>query len=239
VNVSIRSLQDVPTPRQEFLQGTREIAPVLVGTIPFGFVTGVAAVAAGMTPFESIALSMLSFSGIAQLIAAQLVAVQAPVLVTIAAAAVVSLRFLMYSAALSPHLAHLDRRWRMLLSYVMTDQSFAMCVRRFSEPGDIGNRHWHFLGSALTLYFSWQAAVIAGAIAGARVPASWSLDFAVVLCFIALLVPAVKTRADLAAAIVAAAVALAFVGLPYRLALVVASIFGIAAGLALERAHQR
>ena len=60
-----------------------------------------------------------------------------------------------------------------------------------------------------------------------------------VLCFIALLVPAVKTRADLAAAIVAAAVALAFVGLPYRLALVVASIFGIAAGLALERAHQR
>jgi predicted branched-subunit amino acid permease len=182
---------------------------------------------------------MLSFSGIAQLIAAQLVAVQAPVLVTIAAAAVVSLRFLMYSAALSPHLAHLDRRWRMLLSYVMTDQSFAMCVRRFSEPGDIGNRHWHFLGSALTLYFSWQAAVIVGAIAGARVPASWSLDFAVVLCFIALLVPAVKTRADLAAAIVAAAVALAFVGLPYRLALVVASIFGIAAGLALERAHQR
>jgi predicted branched-subunit amino acid permease len=232
-------LQDVPTPRQEFLQGTREIAPVLVGTIPFGFVTGVAAVTAGMTPFESVALSMLSFSGIAQLIAAQLVAVQAPVLVTIAAAAVVSLRFLMYSAALSPHLAHLDRRWRMLLSYVMTDQSFAMCVRRFSEPGDIRNRHWHFLGSALTLYFSWQAAVIVGAIAGARVPADWSLDFAVVLCFIALLVPAVKTRADLAAAIVAAAVALAFAGLPYRLALVVASIFGIAAGLALERAHQR
>lgn len=232
-------MQDLPSPRQEFLDGSREIAPVLVGTIPFGFVTGVAAVSAGMTPLEGIALSVLSFSGIAQLVASQLVAVQAPVLVTIAAAAVVSLRFLMYSAALSPHLAHLDKRWRLLLSYVMTDQSFAMGVRRFSEPGDIRHRHWHFLGSALTLYFSWQAAVVFGVLAGARVPAGWSLDFAVVLCFIALLVPAVKTRADLAAAIIAAAIALAFLGLPYRLALVVASIFGIAAGLAIERAHQK
>ena len=232
-------MQDLPSPRQEFLDGSREIAPVLVGTIPFGFVTGVAAVSAGMTPLEGIALSVLSFSGIAQLVASQLVAVQAPVLVTIAAAAVVSLRFLMYSAALSPHLAHLDKRWRLLLSYVMTDQSFAMGVRRFSEPGDIRHRHWHFLGSALTLYFSWQAAVVFGVLAGASVPAGWSLDFAVVLCFIALLVPAVKTRADLAAAIIAAAIALAFLGLPYRLALVVASIFGIAAGLAIERAHQK
>jgi predicted branched-subunit amino acid permease len=235
----IRFVQEIRSPRREFLDGSREIAPVLVGTIPFGFVAGVAAVAAGMTPFEGVALSVLSFSGIAQLVAVQLIAVQSPVLLTIAAAAVVSLRFLMYSAALSPHLAHLDPRWRVLLSYVMTDQSFAMGVRRLSEPGDRRNRHWHFLGSALTLYFSWQAAVIFGVLAGAQVPASWSLDFAVVLCFIALLVPAVKTRADLAAAVVAAAMALAFVGLPYRLALVIASIAGIAAGMAIERAHER
>ncbi len=219
-------MHDLPTPRQEFLAGSREIAPVLVGTIPFGFVAGVAAIAAGMTPLEGIALSVLSFSGIAQLVASQLVAVQSPAPLAIAAAAIVSLRFLMYSAALSPHLAHLGRGWRLILSYVMTDQSFAMCVRRFSEPGETRHRHWHFLGSALTLYFSWQAAVVFGVLAGARVPASWSLDFAVVLCFIALLVPAVKTRADLAAAVVAAA-------------LVIASLAGIAAGMVLERSHER
>src|SRR5262249_5030534 len=152
--------------------------------------------------------SVLSFSGIAQLIAAQLIAVDSPVIVTVAAAGVVSLRFLMYSAALAPHLAHLDRRWRMLLSYVMTDQSFALAGSGYSEPGDRSQRHWHFLGSAATLYVTWQAAVVIGVVAGAQVPASWSLDFAVVLSFIALLVPAVRTRADLAAAIVAAAVAL-------------------------------
>ena len=212
--------------------------PVLLGTVPFGFVAGVAAVAAGMTAVQGIALSVLSFSGIAQLVASQLIAVHLPVVVTVAAAFVVSLRLLMYSAAIAPQLAHLDRRWRAGLSFLMTDQSFLSAAQRFGAPGDASNRHWHFLGSASTLYVTWQAAVAIGVVAGARIPAEWSLDFAVVLTFIALLVPAVRTRADLAAAIVAAAIALAAAGLPYRLALVAATIGGIAVGFAIEAARR-
>lgn len=213
--------------------------PVLLGTMPFGFVAGVVAVASGLTPWQGLALSLFSFSGIAQLVTCQLLAAKAPLAVVVAGAGVVSLRFVMYSAALAPHLTHLDRRWRALLAFLMTDQSFASTMKRYAEPGESRNAHWHFLGSALTLYAFWQAAVIAGIVAGAQVPASWSLDFAVVLTFIALLVPAVRTRADLAAAIVAAAVALVTAGLPYRLALVVASVAGIGVGLAIERLHAR
>ena len=227
------------TPRAEFLEGCRDIAPMLIGTTPFGFVAGVAAISAGMSAVEGMALSIASFSGIAQLIVAQLIAAKSPLVVTVAAAAVVSLRFVMYSAAISPHLAHLDRRWRALLAFLMTDQSFAMTMKRYAEPGEKRNGHWFFLGSALTLYLSWQAAVAVGIVLGAQVPAEWSLDFAVVLCFIALLVPVVKTRAHLAAALVAAALALAAAGLPYRLALVAASITGIAAGLAVEMLRRR
>lgn len=227
------------TPREELLAGAREIAPVLIGTIPFGFVAGVAAITAGMSPLEGIALSVLSFSGIAQLIAAQLVAAGSPVVVTVAACFVVSLRFLMYSAAMAPHLRHLPLRWRLAMSYLMTDQTFASTVRHLEEPGDRSQRHWRFIGSGLTLYVSWQGAVAAGVLAGAAVPASWSLDFAVVLSFIALLVPAVRSRSDLAAAIVAGAVALVVAGLPYRLSLVVASIAGIGAGMCLELAKER
>ena len=212
---------------------------MLIGTMPFGFVAGVAAIGAGMSAIEAMALSMFSFSGIAQLIVSQLIAAKSPLVVTIAAAAVVSLRFVMYSAALSPHLAHLDRRWRAGLAFLMTDQSFAMTVKRYSDPGGRQHAHWFFLGSALTLYLSWQAAVAVGIVLGAQVPAELSLDFAVVLCFIALLVPVVKTRANLAAALVSAAIALAAAGLPYRLALVVASIAGIGAGLAVEMLHRR
>ena len=195
--------------RREFLAGCRDVSPSLLGLLPFGLVAGIAAVAAGMTPLEGMALSVLSFSGIAQLIVCQLLAADSPIVVMVAAAAVVSLRLVMYSAALAPHLAHLDRHWRALIAFVMTDQSFAMTIARF------------------------------GVLAGARVPASWSLDFAVVLTFIALLVPVVRTRADLAAALVAGSIALAAAGMPYRLSLVIASIAGIGAGLALERLRAR
>jgi predicted branched-subunit amino acid permease len=228
----------IPSPRDEFVAGARDIAPVLLGAIPFGFVAGVAAIASGLTPLEGMALSILSFSGIAQLIVCQLIAADSPVPVVIAAAGVVSLRHMMYSAAISPHLAHLSTRWRSLLAFLMTDQSFVMTVKRFSEPGDARNRHWHVLGNSVTLYVVWQVTVAIGIALGAQIPTTWSLDFAVVLTFIALLVPAVRTRADLAAAIVAAGVALIAAGLPYRLALVVASIAGIAAGLAIERGHR-
>lgn len=228
-----------PDARREFLAGCRDIAPVLVGTVPFGFVAGVAAVGAGMTPLQGIALSLFVFSGIAQLVVAQLVAVHSPVLVTIAAAFVVGLRFLMYSAALSPHLAHLPMRWRVPLTYLMTDQVFGMGVKRYGEAGGHGHRHWHLLGIGITLWAFWQASVVAGAMLGAQVPAAWSLDFVVTLSFLTILVPAVRTRADIAAAVVAGAAALLAAGLPYRLSLVVASLSGIVAGVVVEWRHRR
>ena len=140
-----------PEARREFLAGCRESVPMLAGTVPFGFVAGVASVAAGMTAFESIALSLSTFSGIAQLVTAQLLAAGSPLPVVIVAAVVLSLRHLMYSAALSPHVAHLSVRWRVLMSYLMTDQGFAIGVKRFSEPGDAANREWHYIGFGLTL----------------------------------------------------------------------------------------
>jgi 4-azaleucine resistance transporter AzlC len=245
VNVSSYTFIFSPHPlqiassREEFWAGCREMAPVLLGTIPFGLVAGIVSVASGLTPLQGVALSVLSFSGIAQLVTCQLIAAGSPAPVTVMAAAIVSLRLLMYSAAIAPHLTHLSPRWKLLLSFLMTDQSFAVSVKHFSEPGDARRRHWYFLGAALTLYLFWQAAVIVGVVAGAQVPADWSLDFVVVLTFIALLVPAVRTRADLAAAIVAFGVALAAAGLPYRLSLVVASIGGIAAGMAIELGRRK
>jgi 4-azaleucine resistance transporter AzlC len=228
-----------PAARAEFIAGMREAAPLLAGTVPFGFVAGVACVAAGMSAFATIALSFWAFSGIAQLVTAQLLAAGSPLLVVLVAALVLNLRHLMYSAAFSPHVAHLPTRWRVGMSYLMTDQGFAMGVRRFSEAGDRANREWHFLGASLTLFVTWQASVILGAVAGAQVPADWSLDFVVVLSFISILAPAIRTRADLAAAIVAGAVALIAAGLPWRLSLIAASAAGIAAGVIYERAKVR
>src|SRR5215475_3676494 len=111
--------------RPAFFEGVRDMAPMLVGIIPFGMVCGVGAISAGASPIAALAMSMIMFSGAAQIVAVQLLAADAPFAVIVLSCLVVSLRLLMYSAAMAPHLRQLDQRWRNVLSYVLTDQAFA------------------------------------------------------------------------------------------------------------------
>jgi predicted branched-subunit amino acid permease len=71
------------------------------------------------------------------------------------------------------------------------------------------------------------------------VPDSWSLDFAVPLIFIALVVPAVTDRATLAAAAVAGVVAVGGINLPFNSSLIVAAFVGIVVGLWVESKQHR
>src|SRR5712675_351713 len=106
--------------RPAFFEGVRDMVPTLVGIIPFGMVCGIAAISAGASPFAALAMSAIMFSGAAQIIAAQLLAAGAPLVVIILSCMVVGLRFLMYSAAMAPYLRPLDHRWRNVLSFLLT-----------------------------------------------------------------------------------------------------------------------
>src|SRR5439155_1015450 len=64
-------------------------------------------------------------------------------------------------------------------------------------------RHWFFLGAGATLWTTWQVSTAIGLYVGARIPASWNLEFALPLTFVALVVPAVTDRATAAAAVAA------------------------------------
>ena len=74
-----------------------------------------------------------------------------------------------------------------------------------------------------------------GVFLGAQIPAYWSLDFAIALTFIAIVVPALKDRPNVVVALVAGVIAVAAAGLPYKLGLVVATLVGIMAGVGTAR----
>jgi hypothetical protein len=76
---------------------------------------------------------------------------------------------------------------------------------------------------------------VAGAVGGASIPPAWELEFAAPLVFVALLVPAVRTRPSLVAATVAGVVALLAASAPLQLGLLVGAVAGVAAGLVAER----
>src|SRR5256885_10688735 len=98
--------------RAAFFEGVRDMTPVLIGIVPFGMVCGIAAISAGASPLAAMAMSAIMFSGAAQIIAAQLLAADAPLMVIVLSCLVVGRRFLVYSAAMAPQFRPLDHRWR-------------------------------------------------------------------------------------------------------------------------------
>src|SRR5205814_7972674 len=123
--------------RAAFLEGARDSVPMLIGIVPFGIVCGIGAIAAGASAVAALAMSMIMFSGAAQIIATQLLVAGAPFAVILLSCLVVSLRLLMYSATMAPYLRPLDHRWRNLLSFVLTVQAFAVTLQRFKRSDDL------------------------------------------------------------------------------------------------------
>jgi 4-azaleucine resistance transporter AzlC len=180
-------------------------------------------------------MSAVVFAGSAQFVIAQLVALGTPGLVIFVTAVLVNLRHALYSASLAPYLRHLRPRWQWLLAYLLTDEAYAVAILHYREGKEITHKHWYFLGAGLALWTTWQASTAAGILLGAQIPAEWSLDFTLALTFIAIVVPSLKERADVAAALTGGVTAVLLAGLPYKLGLVTGALLGIAVGVAVDR----
>lgn len=230
-----------PSPCQEFLSGLKAELPILIGVIPFGMIYGVLALSAGILPFPAQAMSIVIFAGSSQILVTQMVGTAAPWIVIVLTVGVVNLRHALYSASIAPYLKTLRPAWKFLLSYLLTDEAYAVSILHYqSRDGmdsisDTNIKHWFFLGAGLALWASWQVSTAAGIFLGAVVPKSWSLDFTLALTFIALVVPSLKDRASLTAALVAGIIAVTAFGLPYKLGLLLAALMGILAGISIDR----
>ena len=219
-----------------FWRGLRAFAPLIPGVVPFSIVAGVAAVQAGFTPAQSVAFSLIGYAGSAQLIASQMYADHVPTALIVLSSLIVNLRFAMYSASLLPLFSGvpLSRRWP--LAYGLTDQAYALTVGRpTAEASPVA----YYAGAAALMWLTWQSGTAIGALLGARIPASWPLEFAVPLSFTALLMPVLSTRPQILAAVVSALVAVMAHALPFRLNLILGAACGVAVGLLAQRLQAR
>jgi 4-azaleucine resistance transporter AzlC len=219
---------------KNFWAGVRAEIPLLIGVFPFGMIYGALALNAGLSPAESQGMSSIVFAGSAQFITTQLMHELAPGFVIVLTIAVVNLRHMLYSASLAPYLASLSTRWKALLSYLLTDEAYAPTILHYEKEGATPDAHWFLLGAGISLWINWQISTALGIFLGAAIPESWSLDFALPLTFIAMLVPVLKDRPAIAAALSAGVVALIAFSLPYRLGLILAALVGIVIGTVFE-----
>jgi 4-azaleucine resistance transporter AzlC len=220
--------------RKTFWDGVRAEIPLLVGVFPFGMIYGALALNAGLSTMASQMMSSIVFAGSAQFVTAQLVHDAAPGLVIVLTIAVVNLRHMLYSASLAPYLKNLSLKWKVLLSYLLTDECYAPSILKYEETGVKPFSHWFVFGAGLALWSTWQASTALGIFLGTAIPENWPLDFALPLTFIAMVVPALKNRPMIASAVSAGLVAVLAYSLPFKLGLILAALTGIVVGTILE-----
>lgn len=223
------SRRELGAPARDLRAGAVAVAPIVVGIVPFGLIVGLAAVDAGLGLAEALGFSVFVFAGAAQLAALDLLGSDAAVAVVITTALVINVRMVMYSASIAPYLAALPRRRRVLGTYFLIDQVYALAIVRYRDQPDL-DRWWFYLGAALPLWITWQTTTALGVFVGDAVPDAIPLGFAVPLAFLSLLIPTLTDRPALVAALAAAVVATLAVPLPANAGMPLAALAGIGAG---------
>ena len=192
-------------------------------------------VASGIEPLVAMAMSLLVFAGASMVASAQLLASGSPALLVVLVTLFINLRFMMYSASLRQHVGNAPLKIRLLTAYLVADNAYGLLLARYSDHPEEPSKLDYFLGSATLIWIAWQLAVAIGIAVGAGLPASWRLEFAAPLAFVAMSIPLLRDRAMVGAALAAGLTVIAAQGLPLRLAVVAAALTGIAAGMLLER----
>ncbi|MEO1064683.1 MAG: AzlC family ABC transporter permease [Actinomycetota bacterium] len=215
--------------------GVVAVLPLVPAMIPFGMVSGAAVAEAELGLSEALGLSVVLFAGAAQLAVLDVLDSGGAVLVAVAAAWVINLRFLLYSTSLAAEVADVSRTRRLGMGYVLTDQAFAVAVSGIDGRPRAATFP-RYLGAAWTMWISWQIATVLGVFLGDRVPDDVPLEFAVPLLFLAMVIPVLTDRAPVAAAVVGGvgAVVAAELGAGDS-SLLLGALAGIVAGTVVER----
>ncbi len=215
--------------------GAKDIAPILVGIVPFGLVAGAAVIQAGFGIAEAVGMSVCVNAGASQIVATTLFGSGAPLWLALATALIVNARMFIYSTSIAPVLSDAPGWQRPLLGHMLVDQNYAstMTKGRFREDVDVIP---YYVGAWFALAGVWQLSTIAGALLGPLIPPSWGLEFAVPLVFLAMLAPTLKDSTAVSVCMVTAVASAVLVPLlPLQTGLVVAILVGMLYGAWRDR----
>ncbi len=226
---------NTPLSRGAYFSGLRDSTLVIPSYLPFGLVCGVASVNAGLTTGASLALPALVYGGSSQAVLVQFVQGNASLWIAILSGCVINLRMAVYSAALASRVRHLGTGQRMLVAAFLVDTTFAMTQARDEAHPHDANLISYYAGCSTVFWTAWVLFCAIGVFAGNIVPASWQLDFAIPLSFIAIAATSIRSLPMGIAALVGGAASVLLFSLPLKLGLIAACLAGLLAGLLAQK----
>jgi len=218
-----------------FRRGIKAALPLVVPPIPFGLALGLVVRDSEVVGnFVGWASSWILFAGSAQLVAVQLLDEGASIAVIVLGLAMINARHVVYSAVISQRIGSVPGWFRVVGSYWLTDQVFAIDEMQ-PEAITTRQRMWMMLGAGATFWTVWQTIVLLGIVAGGYLPDDFPVGFTVAVLFAGLMVLSIKNRPGVVAAVVGGIVVIATRGLPPGTGVVIALLAGAAAGAWAER----
>tara|TARA_B110000196_G_C21032643_1_gene608368 strand:- start:211 stop:909 length:699 start_codon:yes stop_codon:yes gene_type:complete len=170
------------------LKGILDVSPLMIPVVPFGVIYGVIGMDLGLGPYMTLGMSIIVFGGASQIVLLQLFSGGASSLVILSSVGAVNSRHVLYGAVLSENLSGLKLIWKIILSYVMVDQAFAVSNDYFRKNKRNKNKHYHLLATGFTCWTIWQFSTFAGIVLGSIIPEELGLKFAIPITFLALLI---------------------------------------------------
>ena len=219
--------------RSDIAAGARAMVPWLAGIVPFGLVIGVSAAQADIPTLAGWLTGPLIYAGSSQLATIGMLDAGAAPVVVVAAALIINIRLIFYSATMARYWRGTPLWWRLAAAYLIVDPSVAVALDGYQRL-DRERGHAYYLGGAVLLWVSWLAAIAAGAMVGASLPAWLHLEFVIPLYLVGQAIAKLANPAQRRAIVAAATVALLALSAPLQLGVALAIAAGVTAGLTAE-----
>ena len=229
--------EPAPASRASRLGPTRTQAlSVSIATGAYAISFGALSVAAGLDLWQTMALSLLVFSGGSQFAFVGVVAGGGNL--AAATSTFLGIRNGFYGVSLAPILRPMRGPRLAWAAQVTIDESTAVALAQ--PPEDVPARRQGFWWTGVGVFVLWNLVTVVGALAGQRIgdPADWGLDAAAAAAFLALVWPRLASRRAHVVAGVAAVLALALTPIaPAGVPILAAAVVGIVAGWKAPRAE--
>jgi len=218
-----------------FLKGISDVSPLMIPVVPFGLIFGVLSLEIGFSPLETIGMSLIVFGGASQIVLLQLFSGGASSLVIISSVGAVNSRHMLYGAVVSEYLSDLKLIWKIIISYFLIDQAFAVSNEYFKKNKE-KNNYFHLVGGGATCWIIWQSTTFLGIILGSAIPEELGLSFAVPLTFLALLVNDFRKFLNVIVIIVSGLIAtIGYNFIPFKAYVIVAALTGLFTAIVLTK----
>lgn len=225
--------------RASFIAGGKKAIPIMLGYAPLGLAFGVIAREKGLDVLQTALMSLLVFSGSGQFIGIGLLAAGASIPAILLTTFLVNLRYLLFSAAMAPHVKRMPSLVQSILAFGITDETFTLNMAEFNKKE--ANRDFMF-GVNIFSHLSWIASTATGAAIGNIVGnvKQYGINFALPAMFIALLMMQIKDRNTVWVAVIAGALSIGIrLVTSSSVNIITATVIAATVGVVLCRCRQK